>query len=162
MTPNPLTPLTPPSLPTVDDDRTADGREGGGTASRRQDNPAAYNALARIAAKHPQLALGETELAELAPLVEPWLERTTETRMGLAVTAGLPAQVASPAGFLRRRLVQKLPPLLQTVPDEERCGRPNCDPITHMVTLPDGDQAYCAVCHPTGRAIARRTQGSAA
>ncbi|MEU4296382.1 hypothetical protein [Kitasatospora aureofaciens] len=161
MTPNPLTPLTPPSLPPVGDDQPP-GREGGGTASRRHNNPAAYNALARIAAKHPQLALGETELADLAPLAESWLERTTEIRMELAVTAGLPDQVVSPAGFLRRRLVQKLPPLLQTVPDEERCGRPNCDPITHMITLPDGDQAYCAVCHPTGRAIARRAQGSAA
>ncbi|MFD0405561.1 hypothetical protein [Kitasatospora sp. NPDC127116] len=160
-------PSQPPSLPTASEtrpeaERTAEGGEGGRTASRRQDNPAAYNALARITARHPQLALGETELAELAPLVDPWLERTTEARMELAITAGLPTAVASPVGFLRRRLVQKLPPLLQTVPDEERCGRANCDPITHMITLPDGDQAYCSVCHPTGRAIARRAQGNAA
>ncbi|MFG3051859.1 hypothetical protein ACGFZP_13040 [Kitasatospora sp. NPDC048239] len=79
-----------------------------------------------------------------------------------AITTGMPATVTNPVGFLRRRLVEKLPPPLAAVPDEERCGRPNCDPITHMVTLPGGDQAHCATCHPTGRALARRAQGTAA
>jgi len=153
----------PPSSPEAPTQTVSEtpGREGGRTASRRQDNPA-YLTLARIVAKSPQLALGETELADLAQLAETWLQRTTADRMEQAITTGLPAAIGNPAGFIRGRLTKKLPPPLQAVPDQDRCGRPNCDPITHMVTLPDGDHAFCAVCHPTGRAIARRQQGQAA
>lgn len=163
MTPTPpTTPSQPPSPPEAPvEAQQPEGREGGGTASRQQDNPA-FTTLARIAAKNPQLALGETELADLAPLVETWLQRTTAERMEQAITAGLPAAIGSPAGFIRGRLTKKLPPAIQAVPDQDRCGRTNCDPVTHMVTIPDGEQLPCAVCHPTGRAIARRQQGRAA
>jgi hypothetical protein len=154
-------PPSSPQPPAEEPEPAPEGREGGRTASRQQDNPA-YLALARIAAKHPQLGLGETELADLIPLVETWLRRTTAERMEQAITAGAPADVISPVGFIRGRLAKKLPPPLQAVPDQDRCGRPNCDPVTHMVTLPDGEQTFCAVCHSTGRAIARRQQGTAA
>lgn len=153
-------PPSSPEAPAEPEDQPTE-RAGGGTASRQQNHPA-YLALARIVARSPQLALGETELADLIPLVETWLQRTTADRMEQAITTGLPDAIGNPAGFIRGRLTKKLPPALQAVPDEDRCGRPNCDPITHMVTLPDGDQAFCATCHPTGRAIARRKQGHAA
>lgn len=162
VTPNPPTPLTPPpNLPEPRSEQQLSGREGGGTASRQQDNPA-FAALARIVAKHPQLALGETEIASLTDLVETWLHRTTEARMEAAITAGLPDAVINPAGFVRGRLAKKLPPAPQDVPAEERCGRPDCDPVTKMRTLPDHTLDFCPICHPTGRARARRQQGAAA
>lgn len=158
----PSSPPPPTDAPESDETPTAnDGRTGGGTASRQQDNPA-YLALARIGAKHPKLALGETEIADLADLVETWLHRTTEARMELAITIGLPDAVINPAGFIRGRLVKKLPPIPQDVPAEERCGRPDCDPVTKMRTQADHSIDFCDICHPTGRARARRQQRNAA
>jgi hypothetical protein len=141
---------------------TEDGREGGGSAARNNQPPPGYLVLAKLTAKDPRLTVGETELVELAPLAATWLERVPADRLEAALTNGLPAAIGNPAGFLRGRLVKKLPP--PRIPDEtqERCGQPNCDPVTHMVTLPDQTIDFCPICHPTGRARARRTLGAAA
>jgi hypothetical protein len=138
------------------------GREGGGSAARNNQPPPGYLALARLTAKDPRLTVGETELAELAPLAATWLERAPADRLEAALTGGLPTAIANPAGFLRGRLVKKLPP--PRIPEEakERCTDPNCNPVTQMVTLPDHSIDFCPICHPTGRARARRTQGAAA
>lgn len=150
----------PPTTPPPQDPRAsptdADGREGGGDASLR-DTPA-FQALARITTRHPQLAIGEKELHDLAPLAAQWLERTTADRLEQALTAGLPREIGSPAGLLRKRLIDKLPPIPVADTGEPRCTDPRCDPVTHMLTLPSGDIDFCPTCHPTGRARARRRQ----
>lgn len=137
-----------------------DGRAGGGIAALNR--TPAFLALARITTRDPRLTIGETELADLVPLVEQWLERAPVDRLEQALTNGLPATVGSPVGFLRRRLTLKLPPPRPAEQAAERCGRPNCDPVHHLLTLEDNSQDYCDICHPTGRARARRTQGVAA
>jgi hypothetical protein len=154
-TPTPQPPHTHPPSPDPRASPTAThGREGGGDASLR-DTPA-FQALARITTRHPQLAVGEKELHDLAPLAAQWLERTTADRLEQALTAGLPREIGSPAGLLRKRLVDKLPPPPAADTGEPRCTDPRCDPVTHMLTLPNGDIDFCPTCHPTGRARARR------
>jgi hypothetical protein len=103
----------PPSPPSPPPAGAASNREGG-----REDAPHptpeeqdAAEALARAVADVPQLALGVREIARLAPLVVPWLGRTNETALRDALTAGLPAVVGNPSGIVRRRLLDKLPPV---------------------------------------------------
>jgi hypothetical protein len=106
-------PPSPPAPPSAAGPPPAGPREGG-----REDAPhptpeeqGAAEALARAVADVPQLALGAREIARLAPLVVPWLARTTEAALRDALTAGLPAVVGNPAGIVRRRLLDKLPPV---------------------------------------------------
>lgn len=118
--PTPLSPQNPPPSPPPsapvppEEPPVTDGREGGGIATLNNQTQAAYDALTRITTTTPQLGLGEPELLRLAPLVVPWLARTTETQLREALTAGLPAQVGSPVGLLRSRLLEKLPPAAPT------------------------------------------------
>ena len=116
--------------------------------------------LARIISRHSRLALGEKEITKLVPLVVPWLERASESQLEQALTAGLPMQIGNPAGLVRTRLTDKLPPIRSEEPGEPRCNNPDCDPVTHMVTLPNGDIDFCSICHKTGRARARRQNGT--
>lgn len=152
-------PTSSPEAPTEEQQQPSQ-REGGGIASLEEQ--AAYRTLARITAKDPRLTIGETELHQLAPLAATWLQRTTEQQLELAITAGLPGTIGNPVGFVRKRLIQKLPPPPQPDHVEERCGRDTCSPVTFMVTLPDHSIDFCDICHPTGRARARRQQRTAA
>jgi hypothetical protein len=162
----PTPPTTSSTQPSSPEQPAADaepsGREGGGIASLNHDQAAAYRQLARITITEPRLTLGETELLDLLPLATQWLQRAPAGTLHAALTAGLPGAIGNPAGLLRTRLLQKMPP--PPVPDEaeERCARPNCDPITHMITLSDNSIDFCPTCHPTGRARARRSHGAAA
>lgn len=152
-------PTSSPEAPTEERQQPSQ-REGGGIASLEEQ--AAYRTLARITAKDPRLTVGETELHQLAPLAVTWLQRATEQQLELAITAGLPGTIGNPVGFVRKRLIQKLPPPPQPDHVEERCGRDTCNPVTFMVTLPDHSIDFCDICHPTGRARARRQQRTAA
>lgn len=120
---NPPTPLSssttpppspPPAAPApVMPPPVTEDREGGREeAALTPQEQAAADALTRITAATPQLALGQREIVGLAPLAVPWLERTTEARLAQALTAGLPAAIGSPAGIIRRRLLDKLPAAL--------------------------------------------------
>lgn len=83
-----------------------------------------------------------------------------------ALTAGLPARVDSPLGFVRRRLVDKIPPRLptenaqpgspaparRTLMECTDCGRPG-----HPEALPDGLCRPCREAHSMGEENAPRT-----
>ncbi|QWQ45615.1 MarR family transcriptional regulator [Streptomyces sp. YPW6] len=122
----------------------------------------AYLALARLGRADHRLALSAHDCAALEPLATRWLDRgVTTDYLTNALTAGLPTQIDSPAGLLRRRLTDKMPPQLPAtntppgtgtdtpapVPAPARrilvectdCGRPG-----PPQALPDG---LCRPCH---------------
>lgn len=87
--------------------------------------------LHRVGRMEARLALGVAEAAKLAPLAARWLANgASELELRTAVTAGLPAAVHSPAGFIARRLRDKLPP-----------PRTGADPAAPAAPLPE-----CAGC----------------
>ncbi|MGW9245042.1 MarR family transcriptional regulator [Streptomyces badius] len=117
----------------------------------------AYLALARLGRDDHRLALSAHDCTALEPLAAQWLARgVTTDYLTNALKTGLPAQVDSPVGLLRRRLTDKLPPHLPTTtstpPDAPTptrrllvectdCGRPG-----PPQALPDG---LCHPCHQT-------------
>ena len=151
----------PPSLPLPGPrapKKAADEREGGREAAPLNDQEqAAVDALTRTVATEPRLTLGEVEILRLAPLAAAWLTRSTEAAMRDALTAGLPGRVESPAGLVRRRLVDKLPPVpLRAAPVAglpEWCG--TCDgpeAARRFVETEAGGWARCPTCHPAALA----------
>ncbi|MFD7381851.1 MarR family transcriptional regulator [Streptomyces anulatus] len=75
----------------------------------------AYLALARLGRNDHRLTLSADDCTTLEPLAAQWLARGVSTDyLTSALTAGLPAQVDSPVGLLRRRLTDKIPPRLPT------------------------------------------------
>ncbi len=73
----------------------------------------AYVALARLGREDHRLALSADDCAALESQAAEWLARgVTVDYLTSALTAGLPAEINSPIGFLRRRLTTKLPPNL--------------------------------------------------
>ncbi|QCW78122.1 MarR family transcriptional regulator [Streptomyces sp. S6] len=73
----------------------------------------AYVALARLGREDHRLALSADDCAALEPRAAEWLARGVSVDyLTTALTAGLPAEINSPVGFLRRRLTTKLPPNL--------------------------------------------------
>lgn len=85
--------------------------------SAGEDSPAApspaYIALAQLGREEMRLALSAADCAVLEELASAWLDRGVNTDyLTRALTAGLPAQVDSPVGFVRSRLITKLPPSL--------------------------------------------------
>nr|WP_184350225.1 hypothetical protein [Streptomyces olivoverticillatus] len=72
----------------------------------------AYRALAALGRTDPRLTLSAADCAALEPLAAEWLARhTTPEQIAASLTAGLPPQIHSPAGFVRKRLETKMPPL---------------------------------------------------
>lgn len=148
-TPTPLSssnPLLPP-VAEVPEQRAADpsGREGGASSNNKDHTPE-FLALAEALASEPRLTLGEKEIQLLAPIVAPWLERTTVTHMRTALTQGLPEQVDNPVGLVRRRLLGKLPPpVVQRPSSGEKCS--HCARVRPVATVHEG-QRYCGDCAP--------------
>ncbi|MFJ1787642.1 MarR family transcriptional regulator [Streptomyces anulatus] len=117
----------------------------------------AYLALARLGRDDHRLTLSADDCATLESQAAQWLARGVSVDyLTHALTAGLPAQVDSPVGLLRRRLNDKMPPRLPTAgshspgaPDPARhllvectdCGRPG-----PPLALPDG---LCRPCRET-------------
>ncbi|WP_408994405.1 MarR family transcriptional regulator [Streptomyces sp. 1268] len=115
----------------------------------------AYLALARLGRDDHRLGLSADDCTTLEPLATQWLDRgVTTDYLTSTLTAGLPAQVDSPVGLIRRRLIDKLPPHLPATtstpanaPAPARrllvectdCGRPG-----QPEALPDG---LCRPCH---------------
>ncbi|PWS41355.1 MarR family transcriptional regulator [Streptomyces sp. ZEA17I] len=121
----------------------------------------AYLALASLGRNDHRLALSADDCATLEPRAMQWLARgVTVDYLTSALTAGLPAEISSPVGFLRRRLTDKMPPRLpaeSTTPatttaparrvlvectDCGRLGRPEA--------LPDGLCRPCRETHSNG------------
>ncbi|MFI5480610.1 MarR family transcriptional regulator [Streptomyces rubiginosohelvolus] len=121
----------------------------------------AYLALARLGRNDHRLGLSADDCTTLEPLAAQWLDRgVTTDYLTNALTAGLPAEVDSPAGLLRRRLIDKLPPRLPdttntpaNTPAPTRrllvectdCGRPG-----QPEALPDGLCRPCHTAHSAG------------
>ncbi|MFE6697834.1 MarR family transcriptional regulator [Streptomyces sp. NPDC057718] len=117
----------------------------------------AYLALARLGRDDHRLALSADDCTTLEPLAAHWLDRgVTIDYLTNTLKAGLPTQVDSPVGLLRRRLIDKLPPRLPATPSTPAdapaparrilvectdCGRPG-----QPEALPHG---LCQPCHQT-------------
>ncbi|WP_405510486.1 MarR family transcriptional regulator [Streptomyces anulatus] len=117
----------------------------------------AYLALARLGRDDHRLTLSADDCATLEALAAEWLTRGVSVDyLTHALTAGLPAQVDSPLGFLRRRLTDKIPPQLPTenarpasaaparrlLMECTDCGRPG-----QPEALPDGLCRPCRTAH---------------
>ncbi|MFI7890469.1 MarR family transcriptional regulator [Streptomyces sp. CACIS-1.16CA] len=159
--PNLAAPAEPPAPAPVPHQRTPppapDAEPAPPTQPIREATPSpAYLALARLGRNDHRLGLSADDCTTLEPLATQWLDRgVTLDYLTNALTAGLPTQVDSPIGLLRRRLIDKLPPHLPTTtastptdtPTPTRrllvectdCGRPG-----QPEALPDG---LCRPCH---------------
>jgi hypothetical protein len=103
---------TPPPVTTVPQQRNAAPRPGPQMPADGQPTPA-FLALAHLGRTDPRLALSAADCAALEQAASEWLARGVDTdHLTHALTAGLPASVDSPFGFVRRRLRDKLPPHL--------------------------------------------------
>ncbi|MFE9698860.1 MarR family transcriptional regulator [Streptomyces sp. NPDC006270] len=156
-----------PKPPAVPHQRTPAQGPGGGTAPTVPPAPGAvsatprtseagpspaYLALARLGRDDHRLTLSAADCANLEAQAAQWLARgVTIDYLTNALTAGLPAQVDSPVGLLRRRLTDKLPPWLPTENAEPATSAPprrllmecaDCGRPGPPEALPDG------LCHP--------------
>ncbi|WP_299538718.1 MarR family transcriptional regulator [uncultured Streptomyces sp.] len=123
----------------------------------------AYLALAELGRRDSRLALSAADCAVLEPLAAAWFTRGASAQyLASALTAGLPEQVGSPVGLVRRRLNDKMPPRLPASPPATtptdlpgapvrrllvectECGRPG-----PAAALPDG---LCAPCRTVRQA----------
>ncbi|WP_326767916.1 MarR family transcriptional regulator [Streptomyces sp. NBC_01591] len=121
----------------------------------------AYLALAQLGRIEPRLALSAADCAVLEPLAAQWFTRGVDTDyLTHALTSGLPAQVGSPVGFVRRRLNDKIPPHLPTAPTPATPGTPvrrlmvectECGTPGPPEALPDG---LCRTCRKSGSGAA--------
>ncbi|MFD6420480.1 MarR family transcriptional regulator [Streptomyces sp. NPDC060198] len=124
----------------------------------------AYVALAELGHRDPRLTLSAADCEVLEPLAAAWFARGVSAGyLTSALTAGLPEQVGSPVGLVRRRLTDKMPPRLSPTPTPPQvpaqggapgarvrgllvectdCGRP-----ARAEALPDGLCAPCRTAH---------------
>ncbi|MFI6649874.1 MarR family transcriptional regulator [Streptomyces sp. NPDC050529] len=99
-TPGPAADPTPPEAP----------------AAPAEPSPA-YLALARLGGTEPRLVLSHDDCNALEELAADWLARGVDAAyLTHALTAGIPLVVDSPCGFVRQRLLKKLPPRLPSAP----------------------------------------------
>ncbi|WP_258314696.1 hypothetical protein [Streptomyces sp. Act143] len=71
----------------------------------------AYDTLARLGLREPRLALSAADCAALEELADAWLARgASPEQLTQVLVAGLPDPVHAPRAFLRRRLVDRMPP----------------------------------------------------
>ncbi|WP_328397513.1 hypothetical protein OHS70_14605 [Streptomyces sp. NBC_00390] len=126
--------------------RFAAGELGASTIPASLARSAAYDLLARLGRIEAGLTLSAPECAALEAAAGVWFERgASETQLLSALTAGLPAHVSHPYGFVRRRLLDKLPPeppAPRMVMECTECGVPG-DPAF----LPGG---LCRACTGPG------------
>ncbi len=106
----------------------------------------AYVLLAALGRTNSALSLSHAECRALTPLVEEWFDRdATEDHVLRALTTGLPQPVHHPAGLVRRRLTDKLPPVpVRRSPAPLRileCG--TCGAPGYTDALQDGDCGPC-------------------
>ncbi|MER5555857.1 MarR family transcriptional regulator [Streptomyces sp. NPDC002793] len=155
-----LTPAPAPAPPVVPEQRT----QATPPVSASPTSPA-YLALAQLGRTDTRLALSAADCRALEPLAAAWFTRGVDAAyLTHALTAGLPAQVGSPVGLVRRRLTDKLPPHVAGSPapataaapgrrllaECTECGRPGAPEA-----LPDG------LCRPCRTAAASDTTPAA-
>ncbi|MEV5198931.1 MarR family transcriptional regulator [Streptomyces sp. NPDC053720] len=106
-------PAQPPA-PVVPQQRTAE--QVSAPVHAVGDPSPAFAALARLGRTDSRLALSAADCAALEQAAAEWFARGVDADyLTHALTAGLPASVDSPFGFVRRRLHDKLPPRLPAV-----------------------------------------------
>ncbi|MFD3645046.1 MarR family transcriptional regulator [Streptomyces cyaneofuscatus] len=119
----------------------------------------AYLALARLGREDRRLPLSAGDCAALEPQAAEWLARGVSVDYLIsALTAGLPTQVDSPLGFIRKRLTDKIPPRIPTAGSASP-GAPGSTPARRILmectdcgrpgqpeALPDG---LCRPCRTT-------------
>ncbi|MFD0262445.1 hypothetical protein ACFVH7_29775 [Kitasatospora indigofera] len=116
----------------------------------------AERVLLALRRNDPRLVLGAAEVARLLPPAAEWLARGVSPAGLLhALTAGLPAQIKSPAALVRCRLTDKMPAAVRPLPlldcaDCERAFRPL------------GTERRCADCRQRGAARQRHGAGTPA
>jgi len=99
----------------------------------------AYVTLARLGLQEPRLALSSADCTALEPLAAEWLARgVLPDQLTRILVAGLPDPVHAPRAFLRRRLVDRMPP--------ERLARTPSPRSPHLME--------CTDCGVPGRAEA--------
>ncbi|MFF2328835.1 MULTISPECIES: MarR family transcriptional regulator [unclassified Streptomyces] len=126
----------------------------------------AYLALARLGRVEHRLALSAADCEALEAGAAEWFARGVSADYLIqALSAGLPARVESPVGFLRHRLRDKIPPALPAMPDSStapprrvlvectRCGTPG-----RPEALPDG---LCRPCRQDTHGETDATQADA-
>ncbi|WP_406382877.1 MarR family transcriptional regulator [Streptomyces sp. NBC_01618] len=129
-----------PAAPAVPQQRTPE-------SAQEQRSPA-YLALARLGRNEPRLTLSAADCTVLEELAGAWLARGVNTDyLTHALTSGLPDRVDSPVGFIRRRLLDKIPPHLPASPTPSAPGTPvrrlmvectECGAPGRPEALPDG------------------------
>ncbi|MFB7480423.1 MarR family transcriptional regulator [Streptomyces anulatus] len=109
------------------------------TPRRTSFHSPAYLALARLGRTDHRLGLSAGDCAALEAQAAEWLARGVDADyLTAALTAGLPAHVDSPVGFVRRRLTDKIPPRLPA--ETAAPGAP-----THRILV------ECTECRAPGR-----------
>ncbi|MFD8011506.1 helix-turn-helix domain-containing protein [Streptomyces sp. NPDC058955] len=110
--------------------------------------------LAGLRVHEPRLLLSERDVRRLAPDVTVWLERGADpAAVGRTLRAGLPGDLASPAGLLAHRLRVLLPPPLPVGPPPPAVPGPrvvceDCErPFPASVTAP----GRCRECQEEAR-----------
>ncbi|MFD4763514.1 MarR family transcriptional regulator [Streptomyces sp. NPDC058439] len=112
----------PPPVPAVRQQRTAEPKCAKGTSGHPSP---AFLALAQLGRTEPRLALSAADCAALEQAAAEWFARGVDADyLTHALTAGLPAAVDSPVGFVRRRLLDKIPPRLPVTPAPAVPGSP--------------------------------------
>ncbi|WP_405851153.1 MarR family transcriptional regulator [Streptomyces sp. NBC_01369] len=148
-------PVQPPAL-VVPQQRTA--AQAPTPVHTAGDPSPAFAALARLGRTDSRLALSGADCAALEQAAAEWFARGVDADyLTHALTAGLPASVDSPFGFVRRRLHDKLPPRLPATPP----ARPGT-PIRRLMvectecSAPGRPEAFrdglCRPCRETGPA----------
>ncbi|MFE1364579.1 MarR family transcriptional regulator [Streptomyces anulatus] len=120
----------------------------------------AYLALARLGRTDQRLGLSADDCAALEAGAAEWFARGVDADyLTAALTAGLPAKVDSPPGFVRRRLADKIPPRLPA--EQAPPGAPfrrvlmectDCGTPGRPEALPDGLCRPCRAAHNPGSA----------
>ncbi|MDQ0795751.1 MarR family transcriptional regulator [Streptomyces sp. B1I3] len=151
-----LLPAAAPAAPAVPQQRP---QEPAPTPAAADQSPSpAYLALARLGRADARLALSGADCTVLEQLAAEWFTRGVDADyLSRALTAGLPAQVDSPVGFVRRRLTDKIPPRLPATPAPPALGASvrrvmmectGCGAPGRAEALPDG---LCRACRLPGR-----------
>ncbi|MGQ4712526.1 MarR family transcriptional regulator [Streptomyces anulatus] len=120
----------------------------------------AYLALARLGRTDHRLGLSADDCAALEAQAAEWFARGVDADyLTATLTAGLPAHVDSPVGFVRRRLTDKIPPRLPAEPAAP--GTPtrrilvecaDCGAPGRPEALPDGLCRPCRTAHTSSTA----------
>ncbi|MFE7352149.1 MarR family transcriptional regulator [Streptomyces sp. NPDC057543] len=114
--PAPVTPAEPEAQPTAPGPLPAVPQQRTPEPAPAHPSPA-YLALAQLGRIEPRLALSAADCTVLEPLAAQWFTRGVDPDyLTHSLTSGLPTQVDSPIGFVRRRLNDKIPPHLPTTP----------------------------------------------